>query len=116
MTRFTGKTYISAQGLEELASLRAGLSDPPLEASSEYALPPIRMLARLPSEECGCPEELWHIEGVILLIHMEDEGKQSDMFLFAGDWEKEISVDAENLNELRAKGFQWFSDVMAGKA
>jgi hypothetical protein len=106
MVDFIGKHYCSPQGHEELSSLRIN-QVPDITTGAA----PIELLARVPSEECGCPEELWRINGIDLMLHFEDDGT-SDLFIFAGDFELENSVTARSLDDLRAKAFQWFADVM----
>lgn len=103
---FSGPIFVSQSGAEELTSLRVNSTVKP---TGERA--PIEMLARLPSEECGCPEEVWSIEGIILLFHFEPDGT-SDAFIFAGDLELENHFVARDLHDLRAKSFQWFADVI----
>lgn len=106
MVKFTGQQFCSASGRESLIGLRINV----IPDETAHAAP-IEMLARVPSEECGCPEELWRIDGIELLFHFEDDG-DSDAFIFAGDWEVETTMKATTLDDLRAKAFQWFADVM----
>jgi len=75
---------------------------------------PIRLLWRGPSEDCECPEELWYIEGLIYLIHMEEEGP-CDMFVFTGDSEHEKNPRASSLDHLRAAMFKWHAEIMASR-
>ncbi|ABF64374.1 hypothetical protein TM1040_1641 [Ruegeria sp. TM1040] len=105
MVEFIGKQYVSDDGAETLADLRVGSTLKPQGTA------PISMLARVPSDECGCPEELWRLDGIDLLFHFEEDG-QSEALLFAGDWEMETTLQARSLDDLRAKSFQWFADVM----
>lgn len=106
--RFTGKHYYS--GDSDLPLISVGPSPTPTGGE-----PPIKLIARLPSEECGCPEETWRIDGLILLFHFEDDGS-SEAFLYGGDWELETTIEARSLNDLRAKSFQWLADFLdAGK-
>ncbi len=106
MTHFVGKHFISKAGAEELANLRVNAS---IKPTADPA--PIEMLARVPSDECGCPEELWRVDGILLLFHLEEDG-DSDAFLFSGDWEDETTIKARNLDDLRAKAFQWFAEKL----
>lgn len=108
MTPTTPKPYYS--GDPALQDIRIDPTPPKSDGPA-----PIRMIARLPSEECGCPEELWQIDGLYLLFHFEEDGS-SDAFIFAGDWEAETNLEARSLNDLRSKSFQWFADVMDGCA
>lgn len=52
--------YCSEHGAEELAAIRVGGAPTPTGGTA-----PIELLARVPSDECGCPEELWQIEGLM---------------------------------------------------
>ena len=106
MTDFIGKHFVSKKGASELAALRIGGA--PAETPGDA---PIQLLARVPSEECGCPEELWSFDGVLLLFHLEEDSN-SDAFIFAGDWDMETTLKAKNLDDLRAKAFQWYSDII----
>lgn len=72
---------------------------------------PILMIARQPSEECGCPEEWWRIDGLEYIIHMERDGT-GDILIFAGDWEQEHNVKARGLDHLRALMFSKHADIM----
>ncbi len=105
MTAFIGHHYISEEGANVLNEMRVGAELAPKGDT------PISILARVPSDECGCPEELWRIDGLDLLFHFEEDG-QSEAFIFAGDWEKETTLQARSLDDLRAKAFQWFADIM----
>ena len=105
MTAFIGHHYISDEGANVLNVMRVG------SRLSAKGAEPISILARVPSDECGCPEELWRIDGLDLLFHFEEDG-QSEAFIFAGDWEMETTLQARSLDDLRAKAFQWFADIM----
>lgn len=105
MTTFIGRHYISEDGANLLNEMRVGAALAPIGTA------PISILARTPSDECGCPEELWRIDGIELLFHFEEDGK-SEAFIFAGDWEMETTLQARSLDDLRAKAFQWFADIM----
>ena len=80
--------YISPEGFEVLCDLRVG--DPP--PVTESVTPPVQLLACVPSEDCGCPEEIWRINGIDVLIHLEEDGT-GEMFVFAGDYEIEEKFD-----------------------
>lgn len=110
MVEFTGKSFLSERGRSELNMLRIGEAP-----AATGGRPPIEMLARVPSEECGCPEELWSFDGLLLLFHFEADGT-SDAFIFAGEWEKETSFRARNLDELRALSFSWIAETLSGIA
>lgn len=105
MGDFIGYHFVSTDGAEILRGLRVG---PAPEITGRA---PIEMLAQVPSDDCGCPEEVWRLNGIDLLFHFEEDGS-SEAFLFAGDWELETTLQARSLDDLRAKAFQWFADVM----
>lgn len=94
------KLFVSNRGTEELDVLRVGGAPVPTGGR-----PPIELLSRVPSEECGCPEELWLIEGILYLIHMEVEDGTGEIFVFAGDFEEEYQIEVATLEELRAEMF-----------
>ena len=93
------KPYISPEGAVELASLRVGPVPPATEGG-----PPVALLARLPSDVCGCPEELWRVDGIIYLIHMEEDGS-SEILIYTGEEEHERASTATTLCTLRAEMF-----------
>ena len=96
--------FVSTRGFESLCDIRIGT--PPSPTGSA----PVRMIAALPSEECGCPEELWIVNTFEVLIHFEASGA-SEMFVYTGDYEIEKSFEGcRNMNDLRAKMFQFFAD------
>lgn len=101
----TLQPFISEAGAEELASLRIGKAPKPTGHA------PIELLARVPSEECGCPEELWSIDGIIYLIHMEEAVGTGEIFTFAGDEETERTVSAITLDHLRAAMFRQHAEL-----
>lgn len=107
MVDFIGRHYASQEGAIAINELRLNGTVKPTGTA------PISMLARVPSEECGCPEELWRMDGIELLFHFEEDGS-SEAFIFAGDWEQETSIEARSLDDLRAKSFQWLADIMDG--
>jgi hypothetical protein len=83
----------------------------PLPAVDQPHKCPIVLVARVPSEECGCPEEHWRIEGFDYIMHLETDGT-GDMFLFAGDFELEKNVPAATLADLRGNLFTWHAELM----
>lgn len=101
------KTFLSNEGIQSLQDIRVGWKP---ELGSYAAPAPIRLLARLPSDECGCPEELWHVDGIEVLIHLEEDGR-SEIFIFLGDDTVEETVYfPKDINELRAHMFS----ILAG--
>ena len=57
-----------------------------------------------PSEECGCPEELWRLGTIEVLIHLEENG-EGHIFIDAGDWEIDREVPTTGINDLRNQAF-----------
>lgn len=106
MNTFAGQPYVSAEGAEEMNGFRVAGNLKPTGGKA-----PAELLARVPSDECGCPEELWRVDGLLLLFHFEADGS-SEAFIYAGDWETETTLNAVSLDDLRAKAFQWFADLM----
>lgn len=98
--------FISDLGASVLSEIRVGG-----DWAQTGGRPPIELLAQLPSDECGCPEELWRVHGIDALIHFEEDGS-CDILLFAGDWEAEGRVEAENMAQLRAQLFEWVEGLM----
>ena len=103
--------YVSERGREELKGLRIGKAP---DVTGTRA--PVELLACVPSEECGCPEEIWQIEGIIVLIHMEEADGIGEGFFFGGDFEYERRFECSNMNGLRAAMFNWLSDQEHGEA
>lgn len=58
------------------------------------------------SDECGCPEEDWLINGIHATIHMEPVSG-GHIFLDCGIWEDEKLVEAKSIEELRAAVKDW---------
>lgn len=104
------QVYVSSEGAEELATLRVG----PAPAETPDTRAPIELLARVPSEECGCPEELWRVDGLIYLIHMELEAGTGEIFGFWGDEYPEWIVQANSIDELRAEMFEHHAAAVSG--
>lgn len=101
--------FVLPEGFEALCDIRVG--DPP--PVTETTKPDVQLVAAVPSEECGCPEELWRINGMDVLIHFEENGS-SEMFIFAGDFEMERSATARNMMELRSQMFAWLGEFTDG--
>jgi len=98
------RAYISPAGVSELECIRVNYKATPTGGAA-----PIELLARLPSDECGCPEELWRIDGLIILIHFEADGS-CEMHTYAGDWESTNHFTGmHTMAELRAEMFKWVS-------
>lgn len=97
--------FVSRAGAEVLADLQVGNAPPPTGGR-----PPVELLACVPSDECGCPEEVWRIDGIDALIHFEADGS-SEAFLFAGDWEAERHFTCATMAALRAELFAWVATI-----
>lgn len=98
--------FVSPAGFETLCDIRVD-SPPPVTPDKTS---PVQLLACVPSEECGCPEELWRIDGWEVLIHFEEDGS-SEMFIYGGDFELERSVQACDMMELRSQMFAWIGKL-----
>ena len=57
-----------------------------------------------PSEECGCPEELWRVGSLEALMHLEENGN-GHIIIDAGDWELERDVTTTGIEDLRRQAF-----------
>ena len=64
------------------------------------------LIAKGVSDECGCPEETWNINGVDALIHLEPDGR-GEIFLDAGDWQDEKIVDCCGIDNLLQQACAW---------
>lgn len=71
---------------------------------------PVRLLAVFPSEECGCPEELWAIGEERVIIHLEEDGGGEIHYPAAdGDVETIYVPGAKMMGDLRSEMFRRFS-------
>jgi hypothetical protein len=98
--------YLSPEGAADLQSIRVGAIPSPTEGSA-----PVALLARLPSEDCGCPEELWRVDGMIYLIHLEADG-DSEVHVFSGDLDYSFKSKATTLDALRAHMFTYHASLI----
>lgn len=57
--------------------------------------------------DCDCPHEHWHIGGVCLDVHIEDDGSGHSI-LGNDDWQLEVK-GVESIDEMRAIAFAWSS-------
>lgn len=57
-----------------------------------------------PSEECDRPEELWRVGTLEVVIHLEPDG-EGHIFIDAGDWEMDLSVQTTGIADLRERAF-----------
>ena len=67
-------------------------------------------LAVRSSDECGCPEEDWDINGVFTTLHLEPNGG-GHIFLYVGDWDDEKLVPCTTIEELRRRAIEWVSTL-----
>ena len=98
-------TFVSPRGAEILAGLRVGTCPGPTGG-----VPSVQLVACVPSEECGCPEEIWIIDGLEAVIHFEPDGS-SEGFISAGDWEVHRTFRSRSMAELRAQLFAWIAEI-----
>lgn len=68
------------------------------------------LLSQHPSEDCGCPEEEWEMNGLFVIIHLEADGK-GHAFIDCGDWEDEKLFDVETMPALREAARQWVNTI-----
>lgn len=100
------RTFISPEGAEELRSVRVGPVPGPTGGRA-----PVALLARLPSEDCGCPEEFWKVDGVLYLIHMEEDGT-AEIHVMNGDEEHALYfVNLKGMDSLRAQMFSFHAQM-----
>ena len=98
---------ISERGRTELELIRVGKVPPVAEKRA-----PVELLAALPSEDCGCPEELWMMDGIIYLIHFEQDSR-GEITSFHGEYEGEqFERDARTFGELRAALFHAHQEII----
>lgn len=101
--------FVTLRGVWMLAELRA--TAPEIRLNLSFASQaPVKLVAQVPSEECGCPEELWIIDGIEAVIHFEKDGR-SEIHLMAGDWNEEKTFECRNMPELRAALFSWVAEL-----
>lgn len=60
------------------------------------------LLEQRPSEECGCPEELWLMGNIEVTLHLEADGT-GHILLDAGDWEHDWETAHTGMADLRQK-------------
>ena len=64
------------------------------------------LIQQRPSEDCGCPEEVWDMNGICVVIHLEEDGS-GHIFLDAGDWDDEKLVECTGIIDLKNKAERW---------
>lgn len=99
-------SYVSPRGVSELESIHVGF-----RAEATGGAAPVELLARVPSDECGCPEELWHVDGLIYLIHLEPDGT-GELLAWLGDDELEESFTVSGIDDLRARMFARHAEIV----
>ncbi|WP_306131011.1 hypothetical protein [Roseovarius sp. MMSF_3350] len=65
----------------------------------------MKLLESGASEDCGCPEELWQIGNLAVLIHLEADG-DGHVIVYGGDFEYERNVSCRGIEDLRVKAKQ----------
>lgn len=63
-----------------------------------------------PSEECGCPEELWMMGSLEVLIHFEADGS-GHIIADAGDWQHDFFADCADMSDLRQQAITWVNSL-----
>jgi hypothetical protein len=72
-----------------------------------------RCVDRSADADCGCPEEFWERAGSPA-VHMHlNAGKVSNGHADNGDWETEIEVKCETVDQARAAILGWASSLTA---
>lgn len=66
------------------------------------------LLEQRPSEDCGCPEELWMMGNLEVILHLEEDDS-GHIIADAGDWEGDLFVDRANMEELRRHAAEWIN-------
>lgn len=70
------------------------------------------LLEARPSEDCGCPEELWMMGSLEVTIHFEENG-EAHIFADAGDWDGDKFVEVASMAELRKQAADWINTFPA---
>ena len=68
------------------------------------------LLQERTSDECGCPEEDWDIDGVCVTIHLEPDDS-GHIFLDTGDWDDEKLIECNGIEDLRKKAMSWIGEL-----
>lgn len=66
------------------------------------------LLEKRPSEDCGCPEELWLMGSLEVTIHLEENG-EGHIFADAGDWDDDLFVNCSGMADLRKQAADWIN-------
>lgn len=66
------------------------------------------LLEERPSEDCGCPEELWVMGSLEVTIHLEDNG-EGHVIADAGDWDGDLFVTCSGMADLRKQAADWIN-------
>lgn len=97
--------FLTVEGLD----LRGG----PHPVQPESAAP-IRLVSTLPRDECGCPEEIWIVHGLIYTIHFEPDGT-GEISIEGGDWDDSFAQAKTSMDHLRAAMFAHFAGLPVEK-
>lgn len=68
------------------------------------------LLEQRPSEDCGCPEELWLMGSIEVTLHMERDGS-GHILLDGGDWEHDWETDHNGMADLRQKAADFINTL-----
>lgn len=68
------------------------------------------MLEARPSEDCGCPEELWLMANIEVTIHLEADGT-GHILLDAGDWEHDWETTHNGMSDLRQQAADFIMNL-----
>ena len=77
----------------------------PLEAAFACKLVEAR-----PSEDCGCPEEEWIMDTLVVTIHLEEDGS-SHIAIDAGDWEHDWFSSNTDMAKLRQEAADYIGKL-----
>lgn len=64
------------------------------------------LLRAYPHKDCGCPVEEWVVDGVLLILHFEDDGAM-EAVADTGDGDCTFPLKATNMEDARAEAFAW---------
>lgn len=60
------------------------------------------LVEQRPSEDCGCPEEVWIMSNLEVTLHLEDDGT-GHILIDAGDWDHDWETEHNGMADLRQK-------------
>lgn len=71
------------------------------------------LLEQRPSEDCGCPEELWLMGNLEATIHLEADGT-GHIFIDSGDWDHDFETTHNGMADLRQKAADFIMSLPRG--